>query len=178
MRPVTRILLLESSRPAGCLDRAIKQTSRGEKLDPKLSAIVDSVLRSSSNENGKLVSGVKRHLAPRKTDAQAMGLALSLRRLDLIEMLYLSSRGPASSSKTTRPVHDESLLRYVLNEIVSGASGNDNLPAEFRQSVSAVMVSWSHKLTSALRSASSSFQPLPRPRLQCHHHSLGAKRCV
>jgi len=43
------------SRPAGCLDRAIKQTSRGEKLDPKLSAIVDSVLRSSSNENGKLV---------------------------------------------------------------------------------------------------------------------------
>lgn len=72
-----------------------------------------------------------------EADPQAMGLALSLRRLDLIEMLYLSSRGPASSSKTTRPVHDESLLRYVLNEIVSGASGNDNLPAEFRQSVSA-----------------------------------------
>lgn len=67
-----------------------------------------------------------------------MGLALSLRRLDLIEMLYLSSRGPpsASANASTRPVHDESLLRYVLNEIVSGTSGNDNIPAEFRQNVS------------------------------------------
>ena len=92
-----------------------------------------------------------------------MGLALSLRRLDLIEMLYLSSRGPASSSKTTRPVHDESLLRYVLNEIVSGASGNDNLPAEFRQSVSTISGIAVHQLTPALRAAPSIIQPLPRP---------------
>ena len=42
---------------AGCLDRAIQQTSAGEPIDPKLSAIVDSVLRSGSSENGKLVSG-------------------------------------------------------------------------------------------------------------------------
>lgn len=40
---------------AGCLDRAIKQTQKGEKIDPKLSSIVDSVLRSSTGENGKLV---------------------------------------------------------------------------------------------------------------------------
>ena len=67
-----------------------------------------------------------------------MGLALSLRRLDLIEMIFLSSRAPpsASSSAPSRPTHDESLLRYVLNEVVSGASGNEVLPSEFRASVS------------------------------------------
>ena len=42
-------------RTAGCLDRAILQTSEGQKIDPKLWTIVDGVLRSSSRENGKLV---------------------------------------------------------------------------------------------------------------------------
>ncbi len=40
---------------AGCLDRAIQQTAAGETMSPKLSAIVDGVLRSGSSENGKLV---------------------------------------------------------------------------------------------------------------------------
>ncbi|WWD20908.1 hypothetical protein CI109_105386 [Kwoniella shandongensis] len=107
---------------AGCLDRAIDQTNRGEKIDPNLGQIVDSVLRSTSGENGKL----------------AMGLALSLRRLDLVEMIYLTSRAPAQSStsaanaKSSRVTHDEGLLRYVLAEVVSGASGNESWPTEFR----------------------------------------------
>ena len=70
-------------------------------------------------------------------DSQAMGLALSLRRLDLIEMLFLTSRAPAQgTSKQTRPVHDESLLRYVLNEVISGASGSDTITPDFRAEVS------------------------------------------
>lgn len=40
---------------AGCLDRAIVQTSAGETIDSSLATIVDGVLRSSSGENGKLV---------------------------------------------------------------------------------------------------------------------------
>ena len=67
-----------------------------------------------------------------------MGLALSLRRLDLIEMIFLSSRAPQQgTSKQTRPVHDEGLLRYVLNEVISGASGSDTITPEFRKDVSA-----------------------------------------
>lgn len=71
-----------------------------------------------------------------------MGLALSLRRLDLIEMIYLSSRGPsqASSSKSERVVHDESLLRYVLAEVVSGTSGNEAWPEDFRANVSLFVI--------------------------------------
>ncbi|WWC92551.1 uncharacterized protein L201_007510 [Kwoniella dendrophila CBS 6074] len=109
---------------SGCLDRAIEQTSKGEKIDPALSNIVDSVLRSTSGENGKL----------------AMGLALSLRRLDLVEMIYLTSRAtsqPSTSaqgakSQSSRPTHDESLLKYVLSEVVSGATGNESWTEEFR----------------------------------------------
>lgn len=66
-----------------------------------------------------------------------MGLALSLRRLDLVEELYLSSQAPSQgSSKSAGTEHDESLLRYVLSEIVSGASGNEAWSVEFRQRVS------------------------------------------
>ena len=63
-----------------------------------------------------------------------MGLALSLRRLDLIEMIFLSSRAPSSTSSSSapQPAHDESLLRYVLNEVVSGTSGNELLAAQWR----------------------------------------------
>ncbi|WVR08800.1 hypothetical protein IAU60_005858 [Kwoniella sp. DSM 27419] len=112
---------------AGCLDRAIEQTARGEKIDPALGNIVDTVLRSTSGENGKL----------------AMGLALSLRRLDLVEMIYLTSRAPPLASTSaagaksagSRPAHDEGLLRYVLAEVVSGASGNDSWTEEFRRSL-------------------------------------------
>ncbi|WWD07181.1 hypothetical protein V865_005278 [Kwoniella europaea PYCC6329] len=111
---------------SGCLDRAIEQTSRGEKIDTALSNIVDSVLRSTSGENGKL----------------AMGLALSLRRLDLVEMIYLTSRANSSSQPSTstkpqssRPTHDESLLRYVLSEVVSGATGNEGWSEEFRSNL-------------------------------------------
>ncbi|WVQ77147.1 hypothetical protein IAR50_006830 [Cryptococcus sp. DSM 104548] len=103
---------------AGCLDQAIEMTQRGEKIPVDLQNIVDAVLRGSSGENGKL----------------AMGLALSLRRLDLIEMIYVSSRASSqsSSSKSERVVHDESLLKYVLAEVVSGASGNEAWTEEFR----------------------------------------------
>ncbi|OCF35997.1 26S proteasome regulatory subunit N2 [Kwoniella heveanensis BCC8398] len=112
---------------AGCLDRAIEQTARGEKIDPALGNIVDTVLRSTSGENGKL----------------AMGLALSLRRLDLVEMIYLTSRAPphastsaaGAKSQGSRPQHDESLLRYVLSEVVSGASGNESWSEEFRSNL-------------------------------------------
>ncbi|WWC64974.1 uncharacterized protein I303_107588 [Kwoniella dejecticola CBS 10117] len=108
---------------SGCLDRAIDQTSRDERIDPALSNIVDGVLRSTSGENGKL----------------AMGLALSLRRLDLVEMIYLTSRASSQPSTSTqgssRPTHDESLLRYVLSEVVSGASGNESWSGEFRHNL-------------------------------------------
>ncbi|WVQ86283.1 hypothetical protein IAT38_008451 [Cryptococcus sp. DSM 104549] len=103
---------------SGCLDQAIERTQRGAVIPADLQKIVDSVLRSSAGDNGKL----------------AMGLALSLRRLDLVEMIYVSSRAPASSSsKPAHVVHDESLLRYVLAEVVSGASGNDAWSEEFRE---------------------------------------------
>lgn len=71
-----------------------------------------------------------------------MGLALSLRRLDLIEMLFLSSRAPQQgTSKSTRPAHDEGLLRYVLTEVISGASGSDTISPEFRNEVSPLLPS-------------------------------------
>lgn len=63
-----------------------------------------------------------------------MGLALSLRRLDLIEMIFVSSRA-ASASQSDKPVHDESLLRYVLGEVVSGTSGNEGWGEDFLHSV-------------------------------------------
>nr|ODN99779.1 26S proteasome regulatory subunit N2 [Cryptococcus depauperatus CBS 7855] len=99
-------------------DTTIERTKRNEKIPGDLQGIVDSVLRSSSGENGKL----------------AMGLALSLQRLDLIEMIYLSSRAPtqAISTRSERVVHDEGLLRYVLAEVVSGASGNEAWSEDFR----------------------------------------------
>jgi 26S proteasome regulatory subunit N2 len=55
-----------------------------------------------------------------------MGLALSLRRLDLIEMIFITSRSPASKSLPDGgPERDESLLIYVLTEIIGGTSGNE-----------------------------------------------------
>ncbi|ORY27990.1 endopeptidase [Naematelia encephala] len=102
---------------AGCLDRAIAETNAGQPLDRGLAAIVDGVLHSSTGENGKL----------------AIGLALSLHRLDLIEMIFRSSTAPAGpSSKTSGSEHDESLLRYILAEVVSGAGGNETWTHEFR----------------------------------------------
>lgn len=65
-----------------------------------------------------------------------MGLALALQRLDLIEMLYETSAAPSGSSSSANSGRDESLLRYVLNEAVGGASGNEAWTPEFRQSVS------------------------------------------
>lgn len=41
---------------AGCLDQAIDKTQRGEDIPADLQSIVDSVLRSSTGENAKLVS--------------------------------------------------------------------------------------------------------------------------
>ncbi|KAK4689650.1 26S proteasome regulatory subunit N2, partial [Tremellales sp. Uapishka_1] len=107
---------------AGCLDRAIDETSNGETVDSKLAIIVEGVVKSSSTD-GKL----------------AIGLALSLRRLDLIEMLFVTSRvqpQASSSSKPSKgPLHDEALLRYILGEVVGGASGNDAWPVSFRSSL-------------------------------------------
>lgn len=64
-----------------------------------------------------------------------MGLALALQRLDLIEMLYESSASSPQASSSAAKGPDESLLRYVLNEAVGGASGNEAWTPEFRQSV-------------------------------------------
>lgn len=67
-----------------------------------------------------------------------MGLALSLRRLDLVEMIFVSSRGPPHPS-SSKPAHDESLLRYVLSEVVSGTSGNEAWGEEFLHNVSRML---------------------------------------
>jgi 26S proteasome regulatory subunit N2 len=120
-------------------------------------------------------------------DFQAMGLALSLRRLDLIEMIFLTSRAPQQgTSKQTRPVHDEGLLRYVLNEVISGASGSDTITPEFRQDVSHKSLSLSRpeisegskeydKLTSTvLQAAAFPVPPQHYARLAEHHDHLGA----
>lgn len=40
---------------AGCLDKAIASTNRGEELEESLAAIVEAVLRAGTAENGKLV---------------------------------------------------------------------------------------------------------------------------
>lgn len=59
-------------------------------------------------------------------------------------MLFLTSRAPPSTSsagaKKNRPEHDESLLRYVLNEVVSGTSGNEAWPPEFRENLFALLL--------------------------------------
>lgn len=73
------------------------------------------------------------------TNSQAIGLALSLRRLDLVETFYKASRAPTdptSSTSSDTVQHDEGMLRYVLNEAISGTSGNENWPTEFRDEVS------------------------------------------
>lgn len=122
---------------AGCLDRAIAETAAGEASDPNLQIIVDSVLKNNSGENGKLVCRFQVSDLIQKLIVQAIGLALSLRRLDLIEATFLASKAPAStSSSATGSEHDESLLRYVLSEAVSGSSGNENWPELFRTTVS------------------------------------------
>jgi 26S proteasome regulatory subunit N2 len=46
----------EADAVAGCLDRAITMTNRGEKVEGGLHAVVDGVMRSSTGDNGKLVS--------------------------------------------------------------------------------------------------------------------------
>ncbi|RXK39366.1 26S proteasome regulatory subunit N2 [Tremella mesenterica] len=96
---------------AGSIDRAIAETNSGAPIDPNLQSIIDTVLSHSTQDNGKL----------------AIGLALSLRKLDAIESIFL-----ASHTSPTESEHDEGLLRYVLSEAVSGSSGNDSWPEEFR----------------------------------------------
>jgi 26S proteasome regulatory subunit N2 len=46
----------QADSAAGCLDRAITMTNRGEKVEGGLHAVVDGVMRSSTGDNGKLVS--------------------------------------------------------------------------------------------------------------------------
>ena len=107
-----------------------------------------------------------------------MGLALSLRRLDLIEMIFLTSRSSSSApSSSTRPSHDESLLRYVLHEILSGYGGSQELPKEFVTEVSRRLLRIFAELYSlALRPPSSSFQSEPQARLQLYHFPMGPVR--
>lgn len=106
---------------AGCIDRAIADTNAGQTVDTRLEEIVDGVIRSGSTDGAKL----------------AIGLALSLRRLSLIEGIYNASRASseASSSRTsaTGTLHDESLLRYILAETIGGAAGSDAWPDSFRR---------------------------------------------
>ena len=61
-------------------------------------------------------------------------MTLSLRRLDLLEQVYLQSRKTGSSGVASEP--DEELLRYVLLETTAGASGNERWSVEFREDVS------------------------------------------
>ena len=58
-----RMIYTNSEVLAGCLDRAIMQTTAGEAIDPSLATIVDGVMRGSSGENGKLVSYLRNQLA-------------------------------------------------------------------------------------------------------------------
>lgn len=85
---------------------------------------------------------------------QAIGLALSLRRLDDIEMIYVSSRAPGASS-SSHVIHDESLLRYILSEVVSGASGNETSDAEFRRDVSFSIVVQANLIENSYSTSSS-----------------------
>ena len=62
--------------------------------------------------------------------SQAIGLALSLERIDLIETTFLQSR--LASSSSSHVTHDEGLLRYVLNEAISG---HESWPVQFRNEV-------------------------------------------
>ncbi|BEI82651.1 hypothetical protein CcaverHIS002_0305190 [Cutaneotrichosporon cavernicola] len=102
---------------AGCIDRAISETDSNNQSDTRLNEIVDGVIRQGSSDGAKL----------------AIGLALSLRRLNLIEAIYQNSR---SSSGT----HDENLLRYILAETVGGAGGSDAWPDSFRRELLAVLL--------------------------------------
>jgi 26S proteasome regulatory subunit N2 len=68
---------------------------------------------------------------------QTIGLTLSLRRLDLLESVYLHSVNPnqEGTSTSVSSKHDEDLLRYVLAEVTGGASGNEGWSKEFRDEV-------------------------------------------
>ncbi|WOO82563.1 26S proteasome non-ATPase regulatory subunit 1 A [Vanrija pseudolonga] len=117
---------------AGCVDRAIADTNAGNKVDSRLEEIVDGVIRQGSSDGAKL----------------AIGLALSLRRLNLIEAIYLQSTAPseASSSKAVERksadgiLHDEGLLRYILAETIGGAGGSDAWPDSFRRDLLALLL--------------------------------------
>lgn len=114
---------------AGCIDRAIDDTEAGRTVDTRLEEIVDGVIRSGSSDGAKL----------------AIGLALSLRRLNLIEAIYESSRAPAESSasgskSTSGTVHDESLLRYILAETIAGTAGSDSWPDSFRRELLSLLL--------------------------------------
>lgn len=42
-------------KAAGCIDRAIAETAKGEKLSPELQRVVDAVLKNDIGGDGKLV---------------------------------------------------------------------------------------------------------------------------
>lgn len=109
---------------SGCIDRAIAETEAGTPIDPRLEAIVEGVVRSGSTDGANL----------------AIGLALSLRHLNLIESIYLASRAPSEGSSrdaerksSTGTLHDEGLLRYILSETIAGTAGSDSWPDSFRR---------------------------------------------
>lgn len=101
---------------AQCLDRCIEQRAGNGQVDPRLAGIVESVLEGGKHEGGKL----------------SVGLTLSLRRLDLLEQIYLSSKNPRSDRKEEESKFDDDLLRYVLIETTGGASGNEKWSRDFR----------------------------------------------
>ena len=110
--------------------------------------------RFGERQNGKCTSNADSVEADLQTD-QVMGLALSLRRLDLIEMIYRASRSPSkTASSSKRPLHDESLIRYVLHEVLSGYGGHEDLPRSFMMPVSRIVYqSPQYALTSTSHSA-------------------------
>lgn len=109
---------------AQCLDRAILQRSQGNELDSRLRSIVENVLENNlSNKELGSVAGSK----------LSLGLALSLRRLDLLEQVYLRSKNPNATSTGGEPEHNQDLLRYVLSETTGSASGNERWPPAYRE---------------------------------------------
>ena len=114
-------------------------------------------------------------------DIQAIGLALSLRRLDLLETFYIASRAPSdpsSSEQSKQVLHDESMLRYVLNEAISGTSGNENWPIDFRADVRPLLSLVISMLNgAAFQDSTTTIPTKSRTRLEQYDDHLGSIAC-
>jgi len=113
-------------------------------------------------------------------DIQAIGLALSLRRLDLLETFYIASRAPSdpsSSEQSKQVLHDESMLRYVLNEAISGTSGNENWPIDFRADVRHSSLNDIDADGVVVQNSTTTIPTKSSTRLEQYDHHLGSIAC-